>query len=95
MKSVLVVERGIREEKVGGVMDAIRFYDSKGLTKAPLKSKEGVILWRTLMAGGSTVVSCGNGVRCLEEELAEFGINLDTEFSDMERETGITLYDER
>ena len=94
-KSVLVVERGIREEKVGGVMDAIRFYDFKGLTKAPLKSKEGVILWRTLMAGGSTVVSCGNGVSCREEELAEFGINLDTEFSDMERETGITLYDER
>ena len=94
-KSVLVVERGIREEKVGGVMDAIRFYDFKGLTKAPLKSKEGVILWRTLMAGGSTVVSCGNGVRCLEEELAEFGINLDTEFSDLEKETGVTAYDER
>jgi len=94
-KSVLVVERGVREEKVGNVMDTMRYFDFRGLTKAPLKSKEGTILYRTLMAGGSTVVSCGNGVRCLEEELAEFGINLDIEFSDMEEETGIAPYDER
>jgi choline dehydrogenase-like flavoprotein len=76
-------------------MDMIRYYDFRGFTKAPLKSKEGTILWRTLMAGGSTVVSCGNGVRCLEEELAEFGINLDKEFSEMEKETGVAPYDER
>jgi choline dehydrogenase-like flavoprotein len=94
-KSVLVVERGIREEKVGSVMDSMRYFDFRGLTKAPLKSKEGTILYRTLMAGGSTVVSCGNGVRCLEEELDEFGINLDREFSDLEKEMDVTPYDER
>lgn len=94
-KSVLVAERGIREEKVGSVRDAIRYYDFRGLTKAPPKSKEGTILWRTLMAGGSTVASCGNGVRCLEKELADFGINLDQEFSDLEEETVVTPYDER
>jgi choline dehydrogenase-like flavoprotein len=94
-KSVLVVERGIREEKVGGIMDTMRYFDLRGLTKAPPKSKEGTILWRALMAGGSTFVSCGNGVRCLEKELAEFGINLDAEFSEVEKETGVTPYDEQ
>ena len=94
-KSVLVVERGIREEKVGSTMDCLRYYDSRGLVKMPIKSKEGAMLLRALMAGGSTVVSCGNGVRCLEEELAEFGINLDIEFSELEEETGVAPYDER
>ena len=94
-KSVLVVERGIREEKLGSTMDNMRYFDSRGLTKMPPKSIEGAILWRTLMAGGSTVVSCGNGVRCLEKELGEFGINLDIEFSDLEEETGVNPYDER
>ena len=94
-KSVLVVERGIREEKFGSVMDSIRFYDFRGLTKSPPKSKQGAILYRTIVAGGSTIVSCGNGVRCLEKELSEFGINLDQEFSELEEETQVIPYDER
>lgn len=94
-KSVLVVERGIREKSLGAIMDIIRCYDLKGFAKMPFKSKQGAILWRTLMAGGSTVVSCGNGVRCLEEELAEFGINLDEEFLEVENDTGVTRYEEQ
>ena len=47
------------------------------------------------MAGGSTVVSCGNGVRCLEKELAEFGIHLEMEFAEAEGEMRIAPYDER
>jgi len=94
-KSVQVLERGIREKSVGSFMDCARYFDFRGPTKMPPKSKEGTIFWRTLMAGGSTVVSCGSGVRCLEKELAEFGINLDKEFSDTEKETGVAPYDER
>ena len=94
-KSVLVVERGVREQKIGGVMDVMRFFDLTRFLKMPRKSKEGAILWRTLMAGGSTVLSCGNGVRCLEKELSEFGINLDAEFSELEEEMGIAPYEER
>lgn len=94
-KQVLIVERGKYEEKIGTFRDSLRYFDMNKLTKMPAKAKEGAILYRTMMAGGSTVVSCGNGVRCLEEELAGFGINLDAEFTEAEGEMKIVPYDER
>jgi choline dehydrogenase-like flavoprotein len=42
-----------------------------------------------MTAGGSTAVSCGNGVRCLEKELAGCGILLESEFEEAERELGV------
>jgi choline dehydrogenase-like flavoprotein len=92
-KSVLVVERGIRAKKVGSSRNIMRYYDSTGNPNKLLKSKEGTILWRTIMAGGTTIVSCGNAARCLEEELAEFGINLDREYSDLEKGVCVVPYD--
>jgi choline dehydrogenase-like flavoprotein len=86
VKNVLVIEKGKYEEKLGTFQDSLRFYDGNKLTKMPIKSKEGVILYRAIMAGGTTVVSCGNVVRCLEEELVNFGINLDEEFTEAESE---------
>ncbi len=94
-KQVLVVERGNYEEKIGTFRDSLRYFDVNKLTKMPAKTKEGAILWRTMMAGGSTVVSCGNGVRCLEEELSGFGVNLDAEFTEAEEEMKIVPYDVR
>lgn len=94
-KQVLIVEGGNYEEKIGTFRDSLRYFDMNKLTKMPAKAKEGAILYRTMMAGGSTVVSCGNGVRCLEEELAGFGINLDAEFTEAEGEMKIVPYDER
>lgn len=91
-REVLVVERGKRE-RVGTFRDILRFFDMTAL-KVPRQSKEGVILWRTFMAGGSTVVSCGNATRCLEEELSAFGIILDDEFAEAEREMHIAPLDE-
>ena len=94
-KEVLVVEKGRKEEKTGTFQHCLRYYDCNPLTQMPRKSKEGVILWRTFMAGGSTVVSCANGVRSLERELADHGIALDQEFTELEREMGIAPCDER
>ena len=49
-QSVLVLERGKHEEKVGTYKDAGRFYDiSSKLTNMPRKSKEGVVLWRAFI----------------------------------------------
>jgi choline dehydrogenase-like flavoprotein len=62
-RDVLVVERGIPEEKVGTFRNCLRYYDTKNLP-VPATSREGTVLWRAIMAGGSTIVSCGNGVRC-------------------------------
>jgi choline dehydrogenase-like flavoprotein len=87
-KNVLVVEAGRYERKIGTSRDTVRYYDTK-------KSKEGVIIWQARMAGGSTVVSCGNGVRCLEKELGGFGIDLSEEFIQAEQEMHIAPIAER
>ena len=93
-QSVLILEKGSNEKKLGTFQDSLRFYDANKLTKVPKKSKEGVIIWRTIMAGGSTVVSCGNGTRCLEKEFADFGIKLDEELSEVEKETDVKPFAE-
>ena len=94
-RSVLVLERGKYEEKIGTYKYATRFYDiSSKLTGMPRKSKEGVVLWRAFMAGGTTVVSCGNGVRCLEDELGALGIGLEEEFTEAEKEMRIAAIPE-
>lgn len=94
-KRVLVLEKGRREQKVGTFRDDLRYYDGNVLTQTPHKSKEGTILWRTFMAGGSTVVSCGNGVRSLEGELASLGVPLKNELQEIEAELGVGPIDER
>ncbi|NJD99081.1 GMC family oxidoreductase [Thermococcus sp. LS1] len=87
-KNVLIVEAGKYEEHVGTFRDSLRYFETTGY-KTPRTSREGVILWRTIMAGGSTVVSCANGTRCLQEEFKDLGINLESEFREAEREMKI------
>jgi len=94
-KTVLAVDQGKLENKTGTLIDCFRYFDLNYFTKMPPKSKDGVRLWRTLMAGGSTVVSCGNGIRCLEKELADYGIILKQEFEEAEREMRIVEYHTR
>jgi choline dehydrogenase-like flavoprotein len=93
-KSVVVLEKGVKEDKLGSFLDCSRYFDLTRMKMAK-KSKEGVIIWRSIMAGGSTAVSCGNSVRCLEKELSELGINLDEEFKEAEDETGTVPFDIR
>jgi choline dehydrogenase-like flavoprotein len=87
-KDVVVLERGKFETRLGTLDDSARFYDLKSrLIPVPFTSKEGVILWRTFQAGGSTVASCGNGVRCLEKELAERGVDVRAELDEVVAES--------
>lgn len=88
-QSVMIIERGKIETSMGTFLSALSFFDANKITRIPKKSKQGIILWRTLMAGGTTMVAAGNGVRCLERELANYGINLDKEFTEAEHEMGI------
>jgi choline dehydrogenase-like flavoprotein len=88
-KQVLVVERGKLEDSIGTIRDTMRFYDMNKSKTGFATSREGVMLLRTFMAGGTTVVAMGNAVRCLEEELAGFGINLEEEFAEAEREMDV------
>jgi hypothetical protein len=82
---VLVVERG-GHEKRGSFEDFLIGLDIP-------TSKEGVSVLRKIMAGGTTVISAGCGVRSLKKELAAFGISLDHEFEEAEKEMGISLLD--
>jgi len=93
-RDVLVLEKGADEERVGTFRDAVRYYDASRVLKRPRRSPEGVILWRTFMAGGSTVVSCANGLRALEPELATLGIDLTATLDAVEDELGVVEMDE-
>lgn len=87
-RKVTVIEKGKRiiKEKVGSTRFAARkLYSNFGL----LKSKEGVVIYRTIAVGGTTIVSCANAVRSLQKELANFGIDLTEEFFETERELGV------
>jgi choline dehydrogenase-like flavoprotein len=88
-KKVLILERGSIVPRIGTERAAIGFYDKYGR----LKSKEGVIIYRTIMAGGTTVVSCGNGVRSLEKELNDLEINISRELDEAEKELGVAPFD--
>ncbi len=93
-RSVRVLETGRYQRRLGSLFRALGFFDTTWPPIFPRRSKEGVILWRTFMAGGTTVVSCGNGVRCLESELRELGIDIAEELAETEEELGVTPLDE-
>ena len=87
-KRVLIIERGPMPKKseIGTLRSAVlNFYDRCALRT----SKEGTIIYRALMTGGTTVVSCGNGIRVLEDELKQLGIDLTEEFKETEKELKI------
>lgn len=90
-KDVLVIERGPLVKELGTQRSGLRFYDRCGLRT----SKEGVIVYRTLMVGGTTTVSCGNGVVTLDKELRDLGIDLSEEFAETKQELGIGLLSNR
>jgi choline dehydrogenase-like flavoprotein len=94
-KQLLVIEGGRREVHVGTPRDCERYYDGNKITRTPKKASEGTILWRTFMVGGSSVVCLGNGVRSLEKEFREMGINLETELREAEDYTHVAPIDER
>jgi len=73
---VVLIEKGpaIEEE------DASKYYANTGSE---------VEILRTFCLGGTTTVSAGNGVRTLEKELRELGIDLSDEFEEAERELGV------
>lgn len=88
-KEVLVVERGKREQDLGRVRPAFGYYDTRTLGIWPHTSREGVIIWTTGMAGGATVVSCANGVPCLEKELADLGADISAELREVSEELNV------
>ncbi|MDO9592614.1 MAG: GMC family oxidoreductase [Erysipelotrichaceae bacterium] len=92
--SILVIEKGEMEKSYGTFMDSARYFDVNKVTKIPKKSKEGVTIWRTFMAGGSAFVSAGNFFRCLESDFKSMGIDLSDEFLEAEKELRVAPLDD-
>jgi len=90
-KKVMILERGAEITKIGSFSDILNFYDCNRYTRTPKKSKEGVIIYRTFMGGGTTFVATGNIVRSYEKEFEEMGIDLSHEFEEAEAEINVKL----
>jgi len=69
---VTIVEKGPFID----VKNAFNFYDN---------FDEPIDLLKTTCVGGSTVVAAGNGVRVLENELNDFGINISNDLDEVEK----------
>ncbi len=85
---VMVVEKG-GMNKLGTSWRALKFYS--GSFRAGEVSVEGTELLRTIMVGGSTMVTLGNGVRALQTELKNVGVDIGKELEEAERELGVVV----
>ncbi|MFA5143951.1 MAG: GMC family oxidoreductase [Candidatus Omnitrophota bacterium] len=84
-RDVLLLEKGKLVKKVGNMIEAAKYYDFFTLRR----SIEGFYVYSAIMGGGTTNVSCGNGIPVLAEELKDLGIDLTEEFQETEKEMGV------
>lgn len=78
---VTIIEKGPYIES----SDSFKYYDS---------NPKGMDLLKTTCVGGSTSVSMGNAVRSLEEDLKEIGIDISSEYDELEKELNIHIMDD-
>ncbi len=84
-RDVVLLEKGSLVKRVGTQLDALKYYDRMALRS----SIEGLLVYSAVMGGGTTNVSCGNGMPVLGEELKELGIDLSREFEETEKEINV------
>jgi len=86
---VVVLEKG-KYHRLGTERRALNFYSGSFWNFCPGElSKEGTEILRTIMVGGSSMVTLGNGVRALQKEFKDMGIDLENEFEESERELSV------
>ena len=86
---VTILERGPYIES----KDSFEYYDMKYYDKR-FENTNSVDLLKTTCIGGSTIVAAGNGVRVLEDEFKELGIDLSDEYDKIEELLGIHQMDD-
>lgn len=86
---VTIIERG----PYIASKDAYETYDMKYYDKR-FESEQSLDLLKTTCVGGSTIVSAGNGVRVLEEEFKDLGIDLSKEYETIEELIGVHQMDD-
>jgi len=91
-KRILLLEKGRFLNRIGSLISSAAFYDKCALSK----SIEGIVIYRVLGVGGSSVVSCGNAVETpsiILEEFDKFGINLREEIELVKKELRVSTKD--
>ena len=86
---VTILERGPYIES----KDSFEYYDMKYYDKR-FENTNSLDLLKTTCIGGSTIVAAGNGVRVLEDEFKELGIDLSEEYDKIEELLGIHQMDD-
>ena len=86
---VTILERGPYIES----KDSFEYYDMKYYDKR-FENTNSLDLLKTTCIGGSTIVAAGNGVRILEDEFKELGIDLSEEYDKIEELLGIHQMDD-
>ena len=86
---VTILERGPYIES----KDSFEYYDMKYYDKR-FENTNSLDLLKTTCIGGSTIVAAGNGVRILEDEFKELGIDLSEEYNEIEELLGIHQMDD-
>ena len=87
-KKITILEEG-GYQKMGSELKALKFYSGNIFGPGEF-SVDGVEILRAIMVGGSSNVTIGNGIRCLEREFQSAGINLREDFEEAESELKIS-----
>jgi choline dehydrogenase-like flavoprotein len=86
-KKVTVLESG-GYPKMGSEWKALNLYTGNLIGPGEF-SGSGIEILRTVMVGGSSMATIGNGVRSIQKELHSAGIDLDDKFTEAEKELNI------
>ena len=86
---VTILERGPYIES----KDSFEYYDMKYYDKR-FENTNSLDLLKTTCIGGSTIVAAENGVRILDDEFKELGIDLSEEYNEIEELLGIHQMDD-
>jgi choline dehydrogenase-like flavoprotein len=86
-KKVTVLESG-GYPKMGSEWKALNLYTGNLLGPGEF-STSGVEILRTVMVGGSSMATIGNGVRSLQKEFLSAGIDLEDKYTEAEKELNI------
>lgn len=83
----LLVEKGPDEKTLSTLPNRLDvLYDGQGLLLTPEK----VYIYRSLLVGGTSIVTAGNAVRAGQKEFKEVGIDLEEDFQEAERNLSVT-----
>jgi choline dehydrogenase-like flavoprotein len=81
-KKILILEKGNFIKNLGSFMDAFLFYDKHSL----LWSRQGVLIYRVIGVGGTSIASCGNAVELSSEQYKKIGIDFKKELDEAKKE---------